>query len=106
MVFLIIIRRAALGNLDKYATIISDRYLISAPYTTRDAPMYYRVIRARTFKGNRLHTSSARGGPIPWIHVDMLAPEASRAVVRIAITLGRGATVFAHKILHVFRKTH
>lgn|GEM_PF-6021960 len=59
-------------------------------------------MRKRSFKRERLHKPATGSRSIARIYIDMLAPEALRAVIGISITSHLCATMFAHKIFHAF----
>lgn len=58
------------------------------------------------FYGDGLHKPAALFGAVAGVHIHMLAPEALRAVVRVARALHARAALLADKVLFCSDKTH
>ena len=55
---------------------------------------------------NRLHCAAARGGAVSGIFVQMLAPQARRTVIGVAISGNGLGAILAHKVLYFSGETH
>lgn len=52
----------------------------------------------RALNGHRLHQAAAGCRAIARVHIDMFAPQAAGAVIRVSIARHRRAAFFAHEI--------
>ena len=68
------------------------------------ASMHQCIRRRASFNSYGLHHAEARSGAIARIHINMLAPQTPRAMVRIARPSYVKATVPADEILDSFRE--
>jgi len=55
---------------------------------------------------DRLHHAAALGGSVARLDIDMLAPEALRTMIGVAIASDSRAAMFALEILYSAEKTH
>ena len=62
--------------------------------------MYDGIVGAAHQDINWLHRALAPLGPVPWIFVDMLAPQALRAVIGVTVTLYGTAALLAGERLY------
>ena len=53
-----------------------------------------------------IHRSPAEGSAVPRVNIDMFAPQALWAVIRVAASRYTCTAVFAHKILYFSSETH
>lgn len=68
--------------------------------------MHDDVMRARAFDGDGPHEPAARLFAIPWIDIDVFAPQALRTMIGIAAPLHGSAAVLADEILLPFDECH
>ena len=59
--------------------------------------MYYPDLSLVTLYAYRFHHTFTGGGAVPWINIDVLAPQAVGTVIRVAIALYELVAIFTAK---------
>ena len=79
-------------------------YCIHALKAAALAAMEDAVIRARALEKDRLHHAAAALSAIPWILIDVLAPETVRAMIGIPVADDERPAILTRKIFHALLK--
>jgi hypothetical protein len=73
--------------------------LVAAGQAAGRASMQDISLGARDEHGDRLHQPLAARGPVAWMNVHVLGPEAARAVICEAVALDQSTAACAHEVL-------
>jgi hypothetical protein len=85
---------------DERCRIIMVRSVVALDISALDAAVDDPIRRRGTLEGQGLHHSLACGCAIARIDIDVLAPEAVRAMVGITVAFDEGAAMLADEILY------
>ncbi len=98
--------RLCFGQGDDRGGVVIGLYFVASFNSAPFAHMCNHVVWRRALNASRFHHAAACCQSIARVHVNMFAPEASRAMIRISVAHDGCTAVLAGKIFLVARKCH
>ncbi len=94
------------SNGNRNIDIIAISHVVPVFFKTFQATMQNAKFACRAFHTHRLHHAAAFFSPIPWLFIDMLAPQTLRAMISVPGAFHFCAAFSADEILCSPLKTH